>query len=569
MGILLLALSTLLAGEAAGSNAGSAAAGRLPCVDRIDLRSIRPWDASPTPADEIKWRVEQLRASGALLVEGRRLEGREITLRAYEQRSFQPLWTNPAAVEGLERAVAAAATHGLRPEDYHAPLLSARQAAPGPAVPGSGTGSASCRAAELDLLRTDAFVRLSNHLRFGKAQPEGPSSGAGEDWRFGGPHGLDSLVSVISSGRVAEALADLPPRHFVYQGLVIALARLRAQAASGGWESIPGGPTMRRDSTDARVPALRRRLGVGPSPGTADDADTLRFDATLETAVKAFQHRHGLNEDGLVGASSRAALNVPVERRIQQIRVNLERARWVAHELPDTFVAVNVSGARVYVLERDSIVFETRVIVGTEYTRTPLFSAPMLYVDLNPTWTVPASIAGEVLAAVRRDPTYLEREGMRVLDASGREMDPAEIDFSRFTGDSFPYVFQQSPGLTNALGQIKLMFPNPHSVYLHDTPSRGLFAREDRLFSHGCIRVQDPLGLAEWVLGDPERWNRETLRQEIDRGLTRTLRLPRPIPVYVLYWTASVDLHGELHFYRDVYLRDGTILAALDGPAPG
>ncbi len=520
--------------------------------------------AAPSTADEIKWRVEQLRATGELRVAGRRIERRALLLDVYERRGFRPLWTHPAAVDGLARAIEAAELHGLVSEHYHRSLLSAEVGTAPPSAVSGGAVASPGRAADLDLLRTDAFVRLSHHLRFGKVEPEGPSSGVDASWPFGGPDALDSLVGVVSSGRVEEALAGLAPGHFVYQGLVAALADLRGSAAAGAWETIPGGPTLRRDSTDVRVPALRRRLGLMPPFAAGEGPDTLRFDAMLEAAVTSFQHRHGLNEDGMVGAATRSALNVPMERRIDQLRVNLERARWVAHQLPDTFVAVNVAGARVYVLNRDSVAFETRGIVGTDYTRTPLFSAPMLYVDLSPTWTVPASVNGEVLDALREDSTYLERQGIRVLDGSGREVDPSEIDFSRFTGPTFPYVFRQDPGPTNPLGEIKLMFPNEHSVYLHDTPSRGLFAQEERLFSHGCIRVQNPLGLAEVVLGDPERWNPETLRTAIDEGVTRTIPLDEPMPVYVLYWTASVDLHGELHFYRDVYRRDAAILAGLD-----
>jgi murein L,D-transpeptidase YcbB/YkuD len=347
------------------------------------------------------------------------------------------------------------------------------------------------------------------------------------------------------------------------------LANLRRIRTEGGWEPLPTGATLRVDSVDVRVPLLRRRLAVeGDLTGPVDDAN-LQFEPSLAEAVKSFQNRHDLNADGVVGDATLAALNVPVERRIEQVRVNMERARWIGRELPDTFVAVNVAGAKVYLVHGNAAVFETRAVVGTEYRQTPVFTAPIRYIDLNPTWTVPASIVGEILRHVRDEPGYLEREGMRVLDRSGRAVDPSSIDFARYTAASFPYVFRQDPGPMNALGQIKLMLPNPYAVYLHDTPSRSLFAREERLFSHGCIRLEDPIGLATLVLDDPERWNRETLQAAIDTRVTQTISLSKPVPVYVLYWTAIANLRGELRFSSDVYGRDAAVLAKLDAGMGG
>jgi murein L,D-transpeptidase YcbB/YkuD len=319
-----------------------------------------------------------------------------------------------------------------------------------------------------------------------------------------------------------------------------------------------------RDADDPRVPALRRRLVMaGDLPADADVASTV-LDETLEAAVRRFQHRHGLNDDGVVGPTTRAEMEVPVEARIEQIRINLERARWVLRDLGDAFVAVNVAGQRVYVVRGGTVVWETRGIVGKTTSRTPTFSATMRYVVLNPGWAVPRSINREVLSETRRDPSYLERQRFRVLDAAGSEVDPASVDFTSYRGADFPYQFRQDPGPVNALGRVKLMFPNPYSVYLHDTPARGLFAQELRTFSHGCIRVQDPLRLAELVLDDPEHWNLAALQKAVDSGATKTLMLDRPLPVKVLYWTAAADLHGELHFYRDVYERDPKVLRALD-----
>jgi murein L,D-transpeptidase YcbB/YkuD len=532
-----------------------AAVAFLAFVPPIPLQA-QDWEVLDV-AGELKWRVEQLRAAGALPVAGEVIPSRTLTLDAYEQRGFLPLWTDRAAVGSLLQAIAGVRDDGLDPEDYHLSTLA--EAADGARDPES--------AAALDLLSTDALVRVSHDLRFGKAEPQGPASEADAPWSFGGPDAVASLVDVVASGRVRETVAALRPQHFVYEGLRGALADLRRIQSAGGWERVPPGPVLGRDSVDARVPVLRRRLMLaGDLRGEVDETN-LRFDSEVEDALESFQHRHGLNEDGHLGSATVAALNVPVSRRIDQVRVNLERARWIAQELPDTFVVVNVAGAKAHLLRGDQVAFETRAIVGTGHTQTPIFTAPMLYVDLNPTWTVPPGIVGEVLGLVRRDPGYLASQGMRVLDGSGRAIDPAEIDFANYTAKSFPYVFRQDPGPANALGRIKLMFPNQYSVYLHDTPTRGLFAREERLFSHGCIRIEDPLGLAELVLGDPLRWNRETLQAAIDTRESRTIRLARPVPVFVLYWTASVDLHGDLHFYGDAYDRDAGVLAELDAGA--
>jgi murein L,D-transpeptidase YcbB/YkuD len=240
----------------------------------------------------------------------------------------------------------------------------------------------------------------------------------------------------------------------------------------------------------------------------------------------------------------------------------------VLRSLDDRFVAVNVAGQRVYAVQEDSVVLEMRAVVGRDYTRTPVFSALMRYLVLNPTWTVPRSINGEILANVRRDPDYLTRRGFDVLGPGGAPIELTGVEFERYTGGSFPYVFRQRPGPANALGRIKFMFPNEFNVYLHDTPDRALFGREERLFSHGCIRIEDPLGLAALLL---DGWDEERLRRAMAAGETRTLELARPLPVLVLYWTAATDLHGEVHFYRDIYQRDAALLDALGrvrSPAP-
>jgi murein L,D-transpeptidase YcbB/YkuD len=509
--------------------------------------------AGQDPAPEIRERIELLRSTGRLEAGGERIALVRLVPGIYELGGFQPLWADAALAE-LTRALEGVRADGLDPDAYHLPALRAltagvRRPADNPAA-----------RAELDLLATDALALALRDLGSGRVPAVVRGAAASEP----PAQEPDALLAVVRSGVVEAAFAAARPDHWIYRGLVAALARLREVEATGGWGTVPDWPTLLPDSADERVPALRRRLVLGGDLDPEAAVEGELFDPRLEVAVKAFQHRHGLNEDGLVGKATLAELNVPVATRVAQLRTNLERARWVIHDLPRSFLAVNAAGARVYLVRDDAVVFETRAVVGKTYTRTPVFRASMRYIDLNPTWTVPPGIVGEVLAAIRRDPGYLARQQMRVLDASGRTLARSSLDFSRWSARSFPYVFRQDPGPLNPLGQIKFVFPNPYNVYLHDTPARQLFEQEQRTFSHGCIRVQNPLDLAVLVLDDPVSWSREALERAIALGTTRTIDLAEPLPVLVLYWTASADLHGELHFYRDVYGRDPAVLAALD-----
>ena len=295
------------------------------------------------------------------------------------------------------------------------------------------------------------------------------------------------------------------------------------------------------------------------------DAAGGAFDAALESAVRRFQHRHGLAEDGIVADATLAALNVPVETRVDQVRLTLERMRWVARDAPSDALIVNAAGAHVYLLFADTIAFQARTVVGTPRTRTPVFRATMDHVVLNPSWTVPGSIVGEILTALRQDPDYRTRAGMRIVDRSGSQVAVSREDLLRFTPATFPWAFRQDPGPANPLGRVKFVFPNRYNVYLHDTPARDLFERDVRTWSHGCVRVEDPLQLAARILRDPD-WTVDALERAIRTGRTRVLPLERAMPVLVLYWTAMTDRDGVPHFYSDVYGRDRVLLPRLNAP---
>jgi murein L,D-transpeptidase YcbB/YkuD len=451
----------------------------------------------------------------------------------YERRAFRPIWGDPAAVGDLLAAIRASGESGLDPTDYHLAALER--------LGGERRAESAEATADFDLLATDALVRLAYHLRFGKVDP----ARLDPNWNFtpalpsGDP--AAALQDAIDAGRVRAFVYGLEPTQPFYVSLKRALAAHRSVAEQGGWPVVPAGPPLTEGTEDARVTALRQRLRA--SGDLRDASDAPWFDAAVTVAVQQFQTRHGLTADGVVGPATLRALDVPVAARIEQIRATLERSRWVMHDLPPRFVLVNVAGFMVYLVDGGAIVWESPVVVGTTYTRTPIFRADMTYVVLNPTWTVPASIVRkEILPGLRRDPKYLARKG---LTRVGNQ-----------------YV--QPPGPRNALGRIKLMLPNPHSVYLHDTPSKSFFAETSRTFSHGCVRVEKPVELAARSLDDPA-WNEAALERAIGTGRTQTVLLQRPLPVLILYWTAAVGRDGLTYFLPDVYGRDPAIIAGLGG----
>jgi murein L,D-transpeptidase YcbB/YkuD len=265
-----------------------------------------------------------------------------------------------------------------------------------------------------------------------------------------------------------------------------------------------------------------------------------------------------------MGKQSYEAMNVPVETRIDQLRLSLERLRWVRGDRAERFIAANIAGYRVFFVSDDKLIWTSRAMVGKAYRQTPVFRGSLSYLEINPTWTVPPTILKQdVLPAIQRDPAYLKTRNMNVIDRQGRQVDPATIDWQSLEG-GFPYAIRQEPGPKNALGEIKFIFPNEHAVFLHDTPNRSLFARPERAFSSGCIRVENPFELAELILNDPAKWDQAALLKVRDSRVTERITTPK-LPVLILYLTASVQADGQARFLKDVYQRDAAVLKALNG----
>jgi murein L,D-transpeptidase YcbB/YkuD len=528
----------------------------------LGSQAALPGWVTACPAHEgLRERVEQIRLLGALAVGASPVVSVETLPSFYEGRGFRPAWTDPRNTEQLLQGIRSADGDGLEPAAYHlAPierLLAEVRARP----PEDG-----CPSADLDLLQTDALLRLARDLNLGKVAPErlDPTSNLG---RNGDPAAqVEALGRALEAGDIPGLLERSRPRHPSYGRLKAALAEYRRIAAAGGWPRVPDGVKLERGVRSEHVVALRKRLHATGDGPPAPAAGASLFDAALVTPVKEFQRRHGLTPDGIVGATTFEALNVPVEARIDQIRVNLERARWVLHEAQGDLLVVDIAGFDATYTRNGETVWRSRVQVGTPYRKTPTFKSQLTYLVFNPTWTVPPTIlAKDILPAAKRDPGEIEKRGLRVLDREGRPVDPGSVQWSRYKATNFPYLLRQEPGPKNALGRIKFMFPNRHHVYLHDTPNKRLFDKPERAFSSGCIRIEYPLELAELLLDDQTRWNRERLTAAIDSRVTRTVFLPRPVPILLLYWTVFFDEAGRVGFKRDIYDRDAAVLEALKG----
>jgi murein L,D-transpeptidase YcbB/YkuD len=507
----------------------------------------------------IREKVEQLRLFKSLKIGDASVASSIVLPDFYARREFKLAWVKHTAIQDLFRAIRESEADGLDPRDYHlATLESLRrgvEASPTPAM-----------LADFDILLTDALIRLSYHLMFGKVDPErlDPS------WNMSREiNGVDPVVTIqlaLDSESLYQAIDREKPKHAFYTELKAALATYRMIKAAGGWPRLPSGPSLTPGMYDERLPTLRRRLSLTGdlAPRAADHSQM--FDGALVEAVKTFQRRHGLAADGALGRETLAALNVPVEERIQQLRVNLERGRWILHNLGSTFIVVNVAGYHSYYVKDGQRVWQGRAQVGRPLRQTPSFKAEMTYLVFNPTWTVPPTIlAQDYLPSLKQDPGFVHRKGLKVIDRAGRAVEPWQIDWSRYSASYSPYLLRQDPGPRNALGRVKFIFPNDHAIFLHDTPNQKLFDRTTRAFSSGCIRVENALDLARLLLDDEAQWSRKSIDRVIGSGKTRTVSLHAPVPVLLLYWTAWVGPDGRVNFGHDLYDRDKLVQKGLAG----
>lgn len=502
---------------------------------------------------------QRLDAEGEVVVASEPIVERSMLAQLYRKAGYRPLWEHQENVATLLQWIERSREEGLKPDDYHWKVLRELETA---------RPSSAAAQVERELLLTDALLLLGMHLSTGKTD----AAELYKEWNYEvdytGAASAQAILGHLDQVSLGRLLEEQLPDGEIYQGLRQALERLRSLQARGGWPAVPEGPTLHPGDRSPRVEILRRRL-LASGDLDSSSGDPQLYDDAVAEAVTRFQKRHLLEADGLVGKGTLEALNVSVASRIEQVRVNLERLRWVSHGIPDTFYGVDLAG---FILFRGEE-WTSPVQVGDAYNQTPVFHDLIRIVEINPTWTVPMSITRRELAPeLLQDPLgYLERKNMELLQAAdGTPVDPVTVDWSSISAERFPYVLRQRPGPDNALGRIKFLFPNEYAVYLHDTPSKALFSRIRRAFSHGCIRVGKPLELAEQLLrpNGPE-WTQRRIQEVIDSGETQRIRLEQPVPVLILYLTAVADgegVGGLVEFRPDIYGRDQRVLEALNGP---
>jgi len=516
--------------------------------------------ATATASGSLEQQIEALLKEPSPRISGVRLASVEVLAELYRQRDYRRVWQRQGQVKDLLRAIAASPEEGLSPSDFHEAALKR-------VLGGKDLGGLSEQARDdADLLLTDSLLLYLHHRLFGKLDP----AAIDHKLYYVDPPTLEDLTARLAAALDAPDLGDhlrqLVREPVFYTRLKEGLARYRAVADAGGWGVIGGGVKLVPGARDERVAALRERLRAsgeyqGPAP-----PDPRVYDKALQQAVKAFQEAHGLAADGVLGARTLAEINVPVAERIAQIRVNLERMRWVYRDLPERYLLVDIPRFQVHLMRGTEAQWSARVQVGRADRQTPTFRDQVEYLELNPTWTVPPTILkDDILPKARTNPGYVAKKGLKAIDRNGKAVPLSAVNWN-LPAHAFPYSLRQDGGGEKAaLGKIKFIFPNRFSVYLHDTPSRGLFSLPVRMTSSGCVRVDKPFELAELVLGEPERWSIDNIKSMVDSGKTRTVRLKAPVTIILAYWTAEGLGGGQVRFREDVYGRDEAVLTALEG----
>ncbi len=481
----------------------------------------------------------------------------------YQANNMQPYWIENDKPGKRAADILAtlddAMSHGLDPDSYFVKKTHKYW-----------TSTDAAGLVRLDILLTLGMMRYVADQREGRIEPREIDPKLFESARNNEIDWRSLWKEAFAAPDMKAFLEAQAPAFRQYSALMAKLSEYRVLDALGGWPAVSSAEVLKPGVQGEAIFQLRKRLMVtGELASRKGESDV--YDGDLEEAVKEFQLRHGLQADAVIGKNTFEALNVPVKIRIKQIVINMERYRWLDAILPDErLVAVNIAGFTALAGQQRQIDLSMAAIVGTVYHQTPVFSDMIKYVELNPFWTVPPSIArNEMLPKLKKDSSYLKKQKMRLFlgwDSESSEIDSTSINWKSMTPKGMNrYRIRQDPGPLNALGTLKIMFPNSHNVYLHDTPSHNLFQRDARDLSHGCIRLSRPVEMASWVLGGEKNgWSVDAINEVIASGKRKVVVLEQPVPVHILYRTAVVDNEdNSIRFYSDVYGRDKLLGDAL------
>ncbi|MFY0679948.1 MAG: L,D-transpeptidase family protein [Thalassovita sp.] len=471
----------------------------------------------------------------------------------YRDQTFGAVWIGADAVfterrKALLNALKSAESHGLSASRYDVDGLMAQMAA----------AKTSRDMGILDVELSKTYLKYARDVQYGMLKPTTIDDGIKR--KAPSRPALDYLTDLLA-GDADQVMAQLPPQTGEYPRLRKEMLRLQALMTRGGWGETVSGKKLEPGDKGANVVKLRNRLvAMGYLTRTA----TQRYDARIEAAVQQFQTDHGLEADGVAGATTITELNVPVQKRLQSVLVAMERERWTNMERGDRHVLVNLTDYTAKIFDDGKVTFRTRSVVGQNVSdrRSPEFSDIMEHMIINPTWHVPRSIAvNEYLPMMKKNPNAAGH--LRLVNGRGQSVSREGIDFTQYTARTFPFDIKQPPSNRNALGLVKFMFPNKHNIYLHDTPAKNLFSRETRAYSHGCIRLAQPFDFAYALLAVQSDDPKGDFHRHLNTGRETKVDLVKKVPVHIIYRTATVPAKGKANYRRDVYGRDARVWNAL------